>query len=166
MRAGQEDVITTFTGSSQSPFASYTFTYSSALPGIPYLAYGIQKYRGTLPIKEVFASTRRRWLPGPRTVRNQEKRSHCHYLQGGDPDIRGDQSAHPISGLSSSGSDFPPPPQLLRQHPHRPGWPQRHSTPPLIKVNITTKNTGSVTYYTNTINYTNQAMGSAFTQFT
>ena len=58
-RAGQEEVISTFTGSSQYPFRSYTFTYSSALPGVPNLAYGIQKYRGTsLTTQETTTSAR------------------------------------------------------------------------------------------------------------
>jgi hypothetical protein len=46
-RAGNEKVINSFTGSSQWPFASYTFTFSSPLTGIPNLAYGIKRYRGT-----------------------------------------------------------------------------------------------------------------------
>jgi hypothetical protein len=44
-RAGNEAVISTFTGSSV-PSTTYTFTFSSALPGIPSLAYGIKNYRG------------------------------------------------------------------------------------------------------------------------
>ena len=49
-RAGYEAVISSFTGSSQYPFASYTFTFSSALPGVPNLAYGIKKYRGKVDL--------------------------------------------------------------------------------------------------------------------
>ena len=44
MRAGNRDVIATLTGASVDPI--YTFTFSSALPGIPNLAYGIRSYRG------------------------------------------------------------------------------------------------------------------------
>ena len=44
MRAGFENVIKTLTGSSYDPI--YTFTFSSALPDIPNLAYGIKQYRG------------------------------------------------------------------------------------------------------------------------
>ena len=44
MRAGFENVITTLTGSDYDPI--YTFTFSSALPGVPNLAYGIKQYRG------------------------------------------------------------------------------------------------------------------------
>jgi hypothetical protein len=56
-RAGYEQVITSLTGSSQFPFAAYTFTYSSPLTGTPSLAYGIKKYRGTnLAIKETTIS--------------------------------------------------------------------------------------------------------------
>jgi hypothetical protein len=44
-RAGYEVVISSFTGSSV-PSTDYTFTFSSALPGIPNLAYGIKQYRG------------------------------------------------------------------------------------------------------------------------
>ena len=45
MRAGNEDVIKELTGEAIDPI--YTFTFSSALPGIPNLAYGIRRYRGT-----------------------------------------------------------------------------------------------------------------------
>jgi hypothetical protein len=45
MRAGNEDVIKELTGQAIDPI--YTFTFSSALPGIPNLAYGIRRYRGT-----------------------------------------------------------------------------------------------------------------------
>ena len=43
-RAGNEDVIATLTGSDSTP--TYTFTFSSALPGVPNLAYGIKNYIG------------------------------------------------------------------------------------------------------------------------
>ena len=46
LRAGYENVITSITGSNV-PSTSYIFTFSSALPGIPNLAYGIKNYRGT-----------------------------------------------------------------------------------------------------------------------
>lgn len=45
MRAGNEDVIKVLTGEAIDPI--YTFTFSSALPGIPNLAYGIRRYRGS-----------------------------------------------------------------------------------------------------------------------
>jgi hypothetical protein len=44
MRAGNQDVIATLTGSAIDPI--HTFTFSSALPGFPNLAYGIKRYRG------------------------------------------------------------------------------------------------------------------------
>lgn len=44
MRAGNQDVIATLTGSAIDPI--HTFTFSSALPGVPNLAYGIKRYRG------------------------------------------------------------------------------------------------------------------------
>ena len=44
MRAGSQDVIATATGSSIDPI--FTFTFSSPLPGVPNLAYGIRRYRG------------------------------------------------------------------------------------------------------------------------
>ncbi len=44
MRAGNEDVISQLTGQAIDPI--YTFTFSSALPGVPNLAYGIRRYRG------------------------------------------------------------------------------------------------------------------------
>lgn len=43
-RAGNEAVIRTLTGNNTTP--TYTFTFSSALPGLPNLAYGIKNYRG------------------------------------------------------------------------------------------------------------------------
>ena len=43
-RAGNEDVIATLTGSDKTP--EYTFTFSSPLPGVPSLAYGIKNYEG------------------------------------------------------------------------------------------------------------------------
>ena len=45
-RAGNNEVINTFTGSGTNP--QYTFHFSSSLSGIPSLAYGIKGYRGTL----------------------------------------------------------------------------------------------------------------------
>ena len=44
MRAGNENVISQLTGQAIDPI--YTFTFSSALPGVPNLAYGIRRYRG------------------------------------------------------------------------------------------------------------------------
>ena len=43
-RAGNEDVIATLTGNKSTP--TYTFTFSSPLPGVPNLAYGIKDYEG------------------------------------------------------------------------------------------------------------------------
>lgn len=43
-RAGNEYVINERTGNDKTP--EYTFVFSSPLPGIPYLAYGIKNYRG------------------------------------------------------------------------------------------------------------------------
>jgi len=43
-RAGNNAVITNYTGASSLP--QYTFTFSTALSGIPNLAYGIKGYRG------------------------------------------------------------------------------------------------------------------------
>ena len=43
-RANNENVINRLTGSNETP--EYTFTFSSSLPGIPYLAYGIKNYIG------------------------------------------------------------------------------------------------------------------------
>jgi hypothetical protein len=48
MRAGNQDVISTKTGSSVDPI--YVFTFSSPLPGVPNLAYGIRGYRGNFII--------------------------------------------------------------------------------------------------------------------
>jgi len=43
-RAGNKEVITTLTGAGVQP--QFTFTFSSAMAGLPSLAYGIKKYRG------------------------------------------------------------------------------------------------------------------------
>ena len=43
-RANNEAVISSYTGSDQTP--TYTFTFSSALPGVPNIAYGIRGYEG------------------------------------------------------------------------------------------------------------------------
>lgn len=43
-RAGNNKVISTTTGAGSKP--TYTFTFSSALSGVPNLAYGIKNYRG------------------------------------------------------------------------------------------------------------------------
>jgi hypothetical protein len=47
-RAGNNRVILTKTSAGQQTF--YTFTFSSALSGIPNLAYGVKNYRG----KQIF----------------------------------------------------------------------------------------------------------------
>jgi hypothetical protein len=43
-RAGNDKIISTMTGNDSMP--TYTFTFSSALSGVPNLAYGIKNYRG------------------------------------------------------------------------------------------------------------------------
>jgi len=43
-RAGNNKVISTMTGTGGN--SMYTFTFSSALSGVPNLAYGIKNYRG------------------------------------------------------------------------------------------------------------------------
>jgi hypothetical protein len=48
-RAGNNRVITTKTSAGQQTY--YTFTFSSALSGIPNLAYGVKNYRGKLSFK-------------------------------------------------------------------------------------------------------------------
>ena len=45
-RAGNQIIISSATGNSSKP--SFVFTFSSALSGIPNLAYGIKNYRGNL----------------------------------------------------------------------------------------------------------------------
>lgn len=44
VRAGNKNVISTLTGNSVTP--TFTFTFSSPLPGVPYLGYGIKAYEG------------------------------------------------------------------------------------------------------------------------
>lgn len=44
IRAGNENVINTLTGSNMTP--KYTFTFTSPLSGIPNLGYGIKAYQG------------------------------------------------------------------------------------------------------------------------
>ena len=48
-RAGNNRVITTRTSNGNQTY--YTFTFSSALSGIPNLAYGVKNYRGKLSFK-------------------------------------------------------------------------------------------------------------------
>ncbi len=45
-RAGNEAVINSLTGNSSTP--RYTFTFTSAMGGVPNLAYGIKQYRGKI----------------------------------------------------------------------------------------------------------------------
>lgn len=46
MRAGNRNVISSATGNAVDPI--FTFTFSSPLPGVPNLAYGIGKYQGMI----------------------------------------------------------------------------------------------------------------------
>lgn len=46
VRAGNKNIISTLTGNSVTP--TFTFTFSSPLPGVPYLGYGIKAYEGNL----------------------------------------------------------------------------------------------------------------------
>ena len=84
-RAGQESVISSYTGSSQYPFAAYTFTFSSALPGVPNLAYGIQKYYGTCDIEH------RKRLFWWGVLRDKADGKNCCYFFGLDSDLRVDK---------------------------------------------------------------------------
>lgn len=43
-RAGNEAVISRLTGNNETP--TYTFLFSSSLPGVPRLAYGVKGYMG------------------------------------------------------------------------------------------------------------------------
>ena len=43
-RAGYEDVIDSFTDENTNPVPSYTFTFTSALSGLPELGYGIKSF--------------------------------------------------------------------------------------------------------------------------
>ena len=45
-RAGNNEVISSFTGSGTNP--QYTFMFSSSLSGMPSLAYGVKGYRGSV----------------------------------------------------------------------------------------------------------------------
>ena len=44
VRAGNKNVISTLTGNNVTP--TFTFTFSSPLPGVPYLGYKIKAYEG------------------------------------------------------------------------------------------------------------------------
>lgn len=44
VRAGNRNIISTLTGNNVTP--TFTFTFSSPLPGVPYLGYGIKAYEG------------------------------------------------------------------------------------------------------------------------
>lgn len=43
-RAGQQGIITKYTGNNETP--TYNFSFSSPLPGVPSLGYGICRYEG------------------------------------------------------------------------------------------------------------------------
>jgi hypothetical protein len=45
VRAGNRNIISTLTGNASTP--TFTFTFSSPLPGVPYLGYGIKAYEGS-----------------------------------------------------------------------------------------------------------------------
>ena len=47
-RAGNQIIISSATGNSSKP--AFVFTFSSALSGIPNLAYGLKDYRGNLKL--------------------------------------------------------------------------------------------------------------------
>jgi hypothetical protein len=49
MRAGSRNVISSATGNAVDPI--FTFTFSSPLPGVPNLAYGIGKYQGMIFVR-------------------------------------------------------------------------------------------------------------------
>ena len=70
----------------------------------------------------------------------------------------------PVSGISGGGPYLPASPELLRQRPHQ-LYRWQYSNWFLMKVNISDKSS-SEKFYVNTINYTSQASGRAFTQFT
>ena len=86
-RAGNEAVINSLTGSSVTPM--YTFTFSSALPGIPNLGYGIKNYEGTS------AFIGRQWLFRPRTILDRESGSDSLHLQSFSADCGRDQHLDP-----------------------------------------------------------------------
>ena len=107
-RADSKLIISTLTGSGQYPFASFTFTYSSALPNIPNLAYGIKKYSGTEN------NYRRRWLFDVWVFRDQDDWTNSIHFQCRGAAIRNDEHLVFSCSLHSSGSYFPPSPKLLR----------------------------------------------------
>lgn len=119
LRAGYEGVITSYTGSNV-PSTSYTFTFSSALPGIPNLAYGIKNYRGKVDL--IF---RERLLDAV-VLWNKKDGSDCCNFYSIDSDIRFHKFMEVISGLLGGGSYFPPSPELFRQRANKPDeWQHR-----------------------------------------
>lgn len=47
-RAGSQKIISSATGNSSKP--AFVFTFSSALSGVPNLAYGVKNYRGKISL--------------------------------------------------------------------------------------------------------------------
>ena len=71
-RAGNNKVINKNTGNSSTP--TYTFTFSSALTGIPNLAYGVKNYRG------IFLLTCRDWSVERDELWNKKDRFDSKYI--------------------------------------------------------------------------------------
>ena len=95
----------------------------------------------------VFSSPLRKRLPRPGILLNTTDRANRKHLLSGNPDIRGYKSVDPIGSIPGSGSDLPPPPQLLRQRAHQlHRW--GHRNYPLNQVNISSK-VSTLTSYTN-----------------
>lgn len=94
-RAGYEDVIKVYTGSNV-PSTDYTFTFSSALPGVPYLAYGIKRYRGT------YTSLFRQRLFRSIILLDQKDSFNCDYFQCFYSNFRYNKFMDLVSGIHSS----------------------------------------------------------------
>ena len=142
-RVGNEYVIDTLTGNNVTP--TFTFHFSSALPGLPYLAYGIKNYRGNDYFGvEQFEIRRAALTSSTYTVAVQ---------------IFGTTNIWRM-GVSYIAID-PTFPHRLNSFD---GVPLNYSKGDLT--NVTVKNPNTKLTYSNTINYTTQASATSYKKFT
>ena len=107
MRAGSQDVIATLTGSSNDP--TFIFTFSSPLPGVPNLAYGIKRYRGT------FWIILRCWHYQGGKLLNSKTKFECQCVQGDRGHHWINEHLHPQCALPGCGPYFSPSLEQFRQ---------------------------------------------------
>ena len=141
-RAGNEYVISTLTGNDQTP--RFTFTYSSPLPGIPYLAYGLKNYRGNDYFGVEQFEIRREGLTAATFSVAVQIYGSTYIWMLGVPYLAIDPTfPHRLNSFD--------------------GVPLNYSNGNLV--NVTDKNPSTKLYYSNTINYTQQAGASSYRTF-